>query len=224
MPRNSASPHRIGRAQPHQPTAQLIAERVANRVEEAVVVERLAARGRSQLRGVDHAAREERPLRQQPFGALGEQHPLQVDAMPDAAGRIRRNRQHERHAAQASLRHRSGRSRRTGPCPGWYAHSRSARHAGQPPATAARTLVVAARPSTSTSTGSRSPKSPDQLEDSRVGQPVLGAPAGHQGDGGADLRPRSAAIATRSGRRRTRSRPRSGDRRRGSVRVPRRRP
>jgi hypothetical protein len=99
-------PARIRAAQVRQPAVQLIAERLTYIFEQGVLVERLAAGGRTQFGRVDHGPDEERPLRQQPFDALGQQHLLEVDPMRDAHRRIRLDRQHERDALEPCRRYR----------------------------------------------------------------------------------------------------------------------
>jgi hypothetical protein len=58
--------------------------------------------GRSSLVSTTQRAKK-RPVLQQPLGALGEQHPLQVHPVAAPAGRARRRRQHERGPGQARL-------------------------------------------------------------------------------------------------------------------------
>ncbi len=185
-------PARVTRAEAHQPAAQPVAQRVAGLREQLVLVERLAAGGRAQLGGVDHAADEERPVREQPFGSLGQQHLLQVDPVRGRDGRVRGHRQHERDAAQAGLGRRDVDDVERGEAEDLLAVLL------QPHPAARVALALRSRPRRRAA-GQRRAVDRDgegelgavvagQLGDGRPGDQVLDARAGTQRDGGAGLR------------------------------------
>ena len=141
-------------AEPDDPAPDGLAEHLAGPLEVLVVEQRLPARRRPQLGGVDARPDEVGPVGQQVVDRVGQQHPLEVDAVARALRRVDRHGQHVRDPAQPGGRRRRAGSSRTASAPAGPARTPAAPPGSTPPGPTARRRPGARVPSTVIDTGS----------------------------------------------------------------------